>query len=109
MKMIVPSARTLRKMGLDVFQFSKLWAHQQGRCAICRRTFTGNRRPCIDHDHFTYEVRGLLCSYCNYEIGCLHDDSGWLQRAADYLNDTPASNLWQQVPLVSGAPVRKNG
>ena len=65
---------------------------QGGRCAICNRTAEeskgkGSLRPlCIDHDHKTGRVRGLLCTRCNQSIGRFGDDIELLTKAAAYLS-----------------------
>jgi len=56
---------------------------QDSKCAICHIEFTDS--PCIDHDHETGKVRGLLCWNCNVGIGSLKDDPKILQSAIDYL------------------------
>lgn len=44
-------------------EFFKL---QQGKCAICKKPQTRfKRRLCLDHNHKTGQLRGLLCFYCN--------------------------------------------
>lgn len=50
-------------------------------CALCRT------RPiqCIDHDHKTGKVRGMLCSTCNKAIGMLGDGVAGLEAALAYL------------------------
>jgi len=68
--------------------------YQEGKCAICGRRPTQFRRLCIDHDHRTGEIRGLLCDYCNTTIGFLKDDADWLASAADYLKECPTRRLW---------------
>jgi len=54
------------------------------RCPICNRV-SGQRRLCVDHDHATDAIRGVLCSRCNRAIGALGDSQDGLQRAIEYL------------------------
>jgi hypothetical protein len=82
---MTPSAATLKKYGLTLEQWERCFKAQGGKCSLCTKRFTPSRLPCVDHDHRTGHVRGLLCQHCNYELGCLHDDAEWLQRAATYL------------------------
>jgi hypothetical protein len=60
---------------------------QRDRCAICSRTqpYSDGRSWCIDHDHVTGQVRGLLCSDCNRAIGLLRDDPKTLRSAVQYV------------------------
>jgi hypothetical protein len=39
----------------------------------------------VDHDHFSGEIRGLLCTYCNYRVVGKHRDGELLRRIADYV------------------------
>jgi hypothetical protein len=55
---------------------------QEGRCATCGR---GDKILCVDHNHSTGIVRGLLCHRCNLGIGFLQDNPDLTQRATDYL------------------------
>jgi len=74
-----------------------LYEQQEGCCAICgtagtlsatsERTHRRKGVLCIDHDHITGEVRGLLCTACNLAIGYLKDDPARLVRAANYINE----------------------
>lgn len=79
----------LRNHGLTVDEYVTMFAAQGGLCAICRQPErAANRKPttlCIDHDHETGRVRGLLCSGCNSSIGYAQDDPARLRAAADYL------------------------
>ena len=52
-------------------------------CAICGRAEFNGRRPHVDHDHLTGEVRGILCHNCNTGIGLLGESN--LLRALEYL------------------------
>jgi hypothetical protein len=74
------------KHGLTLAEFDAMAARQDGRCAICGTDAPGAwGRLCVDHDHRTGELRGLLCSDCNVAIGRLHDDPQLIRRAAAYL------------------------
>lgn len=57
---------------------------QQGRCGICRGEM---KRPCIDHDHGTRKVRGLLCHRCNIGLPYV-EDSTYRIAALAYLERT---------------------
>jgi hypothetical protein len=54
-------------------------------CWICGSTL----RLCIDHDHTTVEVRGLLCSGCNSALGHFKDNKESMMKAVEYLKDGP--------------------
>lgn len=71
-----------RKYGLSLEQWKELLALSEGRCAICG---TKPRRLCLDHNHRTGKVRGILCDECNRGIGLLKDDSDIVFEAAKYL------------------------
>lgn len=59
-------------------------AAQDNRCLLCQRSF-GVVKLCIDHNHATGKVRGLLCAKCNSVVGWLEVHPGWLGRVVDYL------------------------
>lgn len=70
------------RYGITEAEFDTLLAQQGGGCAICGRQTT----LCVDHDHDTGEVRGILCRECNRALGLFGDDSDTLERAAKYLS-----------------------
>jgi hypothetical protein len=74
--------KRLLRYGLTIESFNSLLASQQGCCAICREVL---KNPCVDHDHRTGLVRGILCHDCNRAIGMMRDSPDILRRAADYL------------------------
>jgi hypothetical protein len=41
---------------------------------------------CVDHDHDTGKIRGLLCNDCNLAVG-YGKTAEVLQRAAEYVRD----------------------
>lgn len=55
---------------------------QGGVCAICPKQMS---KPCVDHDHATGQVRGLLCHGCNTMLGLAGDDPERLNAAIAYL------------------------
>jgi hypothetical protein len=77
--------RYLRRYRLTAADYDKLLSEQGGRCAICGALPAG-KRLAVDHDHNTGQVRGLLCSRCNFGIGFLGDSSANCRSAAGYLD-----------------------
>lgn len=61
-------------------------------CVICGDT---SERLCVDHDHQTGQVRGVLCDRCNRGLGQFRDDPELLEFARIYLlaaNNHPAAD-----------------
>ena len=71
-----------RRYGLTLEQFRAILARQGHACGICRRS---DRPLCIDHNHATRKVRGLLCRKCNIGLGCYDDDPNFTRAATAYL------------------------
>lgn len=79
-----------RKYGISISEYEELLVKQNGVCAICKGTKTSsnkNGRFCVDHDHETGKIRGLLCSNCNTALGLMKDDITRLARAIEYLTN----------------------
>lgn len=76
-----------RKYGLLQHEYEAIFVAQRGCCAICGLR---PRRLVVDHDHASGQVRGLLCSNCNFAVGELDDDVTRCTAAADYLSRTSA-------------------
>ena len=60
-------------------------ALQQGDCAICKLHLPEDQQ-CVDHDHLTDYVRGVLCQPCNQVLGFAGDNIGLLAEMADYVS-----------------------
>jgi Recombination endonuclease VII len=77
-----------RKFGITIARYDEMLESQGGTCAICHSSDKGrkDRYFCVDHDHSTGLVRGLLCHPCNSGIGLLQDNAQLLRKAADYLD-----------------------
>lgn len=85
----VNAAYRLKTYGITVEQYTALMEAQAGLCAICEAPehLEHFESLCVDHDHETGEVRGLLCNRCNRAIGLLQDRYDLVQTAADYLKN----------------------
>jgi len=58
---------------------------QAGLCGICTQPMVPGNDTCVDHDHATGRITGLLCRACNVGKGQLREDPLLLRAAADYL------------------------
>jgi len=72
--------------GIGLENKQQIYNEQNGLCKICSlfMTFVGHN-CCIDHDHKTNKIRGLLCGTCNLLLGLFKDDVIILQNAINYL------------------------
>jgi hypothetical protein len=73
-----------RTFGISLKDYDKMFDRQGGVCAICGREPV-KQRLCVDHDHVTEEIRGLLCRPCNLILGNACDDVSILNNAIKYL------------------------
>jgi hypothetical protein len=77
-----------KNYGISVEEYNQLLISQGGKCKICESPNPKSKRYenfCVDHDHRTGKIRGLLCTSCNRMIGLVHDDIESLERAIRYL------------------------
>ncbi len=79
---------SVKKYGLTLEAYEFLLKSQNGRCAICL-SLPGervkNKALCVDHDHKTNKVRGLLCGPCNHALGLLGDTVDRVEKALAYI------------------------
>ena len=74
--------RDLKRLyNLSLSEFNSLKRKQNNECAICG----DKEKLCVDHDHKTGKVRGLLCHKCNRGLGYFKDDPFVLHEATEYL------------------------
>ena len=64
----------MRKYGITVEQYDEMLAAQGGGCCIGGRPPREDISLHVDHDHFTGEIRGILCFRCNNALADLQDD-----------------------------------
>lgn len=81
------SADLRRAYGITLARYEEMLVSQNGKCAVCGTNDPGRGHPsfCVDHNHATGVVRGLLCHRCNAAIGLLGDDPQTILMAAKYL------------------------
>lgn len=78
--------RILGTYGITPEDFDRMFAAQEGRCAICfRHQIEFKKRLAVDHCHKTEKVRLLLCGPCNTALGLFQDSPELLRTAADYI------------------------
>lgn len=82
-----------RYHGLDIQSYEAMIKAQDNKCAVCGKTetrkFRGkDMRLCVDHDHVTGKIRGLLCHDCNTGLGKFLDSPDLLTKAAIYLMES---------------------
>ena len=72
--------------GITLEEYNQMFNEQEGKCKICGRHQSEMKQVlCVDHDHLTGRVRGLLCKYCNVMLGHAHDSPDFFQSAKNYL------------------------
>ena len=69
--------------GLREEEFQDMLDAQTGLCAICHKSM---KPVCVDHDHDSGKIRGLLCISCNMSFGIIEK----LVQAPGF------SNYWQK-------------
>jgi hypothetical protein len=81
-----------RHFNLTLEDYDAILQHQGGCCFICGNPpKEDGRRLAVDHDHKTGLVRGLLCWGCNAALGKFRDDPERIMRAAQYVQEPPAT------------------
>lgn len=77
----------IRKYGIGEKEYRILLEMQDFACVICRlpEDEAPRKRLCVDHNHTTNEIRGLLCQNCNFLLGCAKENQTTLLKAIQYL------------------------
>lgn len=77
-----------RRYGITLEQFEAILAAQGGICPICERS---DVVFCLDHNHKTLKIRGVICLNCNLRVvGGARDQDFKLINAAKYVTYNPA-------------------
>lgn len=76
------------KVGISTKEYLEMFRMHNGKCGICGVSHLElDKSLCIDHDHKTGRVRGLLCQHCNKLLGFSNDNPNLLEKAIVYLQN----------------------
>ena len=89
---IARNSQLKKDYGITQEKYDAILKSQGGHCAFfgCMATEAHPGKGdalCVDHDHKTGKVRGLLCSRHNSLVGYAHDSVDELKNAIQYLQD----------------------
>lgn len=80
------------KYKISFKEFIDLFDNQKGLCKICNIEIfwegatNHHQTACVDHNHVTGDVRGILCNHCNRAIGLMKEDKIAISNMLEYLN-----------------------
>jgi len=75
-----------RNFGITNDDYNKLFNEQNGKCKICGiHKNQLNKNLCVDHNHNSGKIRGLLCQKCNAGLGAFNDQTTIISSALNYL------------------------
>lgn len=61
-----------QRYGISYEEYLKRVTERNGRCDVCGE-FPSGKKPAnvlaVDHSHITGQVRGMLCTRCNLDVG----------------------------------------
>ena len=78
--------RIKTRYNLEIEEYNQMFVDCEEKCMIGGiHNDDLKRNLCVDHNHETGEVRGLLCTPCNAVIGYAHEDIDVLYSAIKYL------------------------
>jgi hypothetical protein len=63
---------------------------QKGKCASCGDVFNNSKNTCVDHNHITGKIRGILCRTCNLALSHFNENPNkilGLLKYSQYCND----------------------
>lgn len=76
------------KFGITLEHYNAMFNAQEGRCKICSRHQTElGKTLAVDHCYITHKVRGLLCDFCNRQLGVYERRPDLFYRFDTYLKE----------------------
>ena len=78
-----------KRFGITIEAYDALLQAQNYKCVICFKPQAElTKALCVDHNHSTGKIRGLLCHNCNNGLGLYYDSPANLRCAANYIERT---------------------
>lgn len=73
-----------KQQGIDITyeEYKDKYVKLKGMCEICGGFFIS---LCVDHNHSTNEIRGLLCTPCNLGLESFKESEEVMSKAISYL------------------------
>jgi len=78
--------------GITFDQFTNLLNEQDSKCVMCKKVLVDDietrsvkNKPCVDHDHKTGHIRGILCFSCNHLVGYMEQSDYVVKQGFRYL------------------------
>ncbi len=76
-----------RDYGIDLAQYQLMQSEHNSCCAICGLSENDlGYSLCVDHNHVSGAVRGLLCKPCNLVVGNSQENKSTLLKTIEYLD-----------------------
>ena len=72
-----------RKYGVTLDWYEDQVKQRDGNCDMCHKV--PSKALCVDHEHATGRIRGLLCDKCNIALGLFGDNVETIKRAITYV------------------------
>lgn len=87
-------ARLRARYGISLEQFNLILESQGNVCAVCKEP---DKVFCVDHNHKTLKIRGIICLNCNLRVvGGARDHDYKLINAAEYVTNHPADKVFPE-------------
>ena len=87
-------SRLRSRYGITLEQFEQILEAQGNVCAVCKEA---DKVFCVDHNHKTLKIRGIICLNCNLRvIGGARDKDHLLINAAEYIVRNPADLVFPE-------------
>lgn len=86
------NSRLMARYGITIEMFEAILESQGGICPVCEES---DKVFCVDHNHKTLKIRGIVCVNCNLRvIGGARDQDWKLVNAAKYVTNHPADKAF---------------